>query len=81
MYQTHISLQFQRAFRSIRFCRYMQLRAPGVKIHIHCVLNENRYHGKIGLRYAKTCLRAYADSEGTDQTARKRSLIWAFAVR
>ena len=30
---------------------------------------------------AKTCLRAYADSEGPDQPAHPRSLIRAFAVR
>ena len=34
-----------------------------------------------GLRHAKTCLRAYADSEGPDQTAHPRSLIRAFTVR
>ena len=33
-----------------------------------------------GPRHAKTCLRAYADMEGTDQTAHPRSLIRAFAV-
>ena len=30
--------------------------------------------------HAKTCLRAYADSEGPDQTAHPRSLIRAFPV-
>ena len=34
-----------------------------------------------GLRHAKTCLRAYADNEGPDQTAHLRSLIKAFAAR
>ena len=29
----------------------------------------------------KKCLRAYADSEGPDQPAHSRRLIWAFAVR
>ena len=33
-----------------------------------------------GSRHAKTCLRACADSEGPDQTAHSRSLIWAFPV-
>ena len=28
-----------------------------------------------------TCIRAYADSEGPDQTVHLRSLIWAFVVR
>ena len=31
--------------------------------------------------HAKTCLRAYANSEGPDQTAHPRSLIRAFTVR
>ena len=31
--------------------------------------------------HTKTCVRAYADSEGPDQTAHPRSLIRAFAVR
>ena len=31
--------------------------------------------------HAKPCLRAYADSEGPDQTAHPRSLIRAFTVR
>ena len=31
--------------------------------------------------YAKTCLWAYADSEGPDQPAHPRSLIRTFAVR
>ena len=30
---------------------------------------------------AKTCLRAYADSEGPDQPAHLRNLIRTFAVR
>ena len=34
-----------------------------------------------GLRNAKMCRRAYANSEGPDQTAHSRSLIRAFAVR
>ena len=34
-----------------------------------------------GSSHGKTCLRAYADSEGPDQTAHPRSLIRAFAVR
>ena len=33
-----------------------------------------------GPRHAKTCLRAYADSEGPDQTAHPRSMLRAFAV-
>ena len=32
-------------------------------------------------RHVKTCLRAYADSEGPDQTAHPRSLIRTFTVR
>ena len=32
-------------------------------------------------RHTKTYLRAYAGSEGPDQTAYLRSLIWAFVVR
>ena len=32
-------------------------------------------------RYAKTCPRAYAESEGPDQPAHPRSLIRAFTVR
>ena len=35
----------------------------------------------VGPRHAKKCLRAYADSEGPDKTARMRSLIRAFTVR
>ena len=34
-----------------------------------------------GSRHAKTCLRAYEDSEGPDQPAHPRSLIRVFAVR
>ena len=33
-----------------------------------------------GPRHAKTCLRAYADSEGQDQTAHPRSLIYAMRI-
>ena len=33
-----------------------------------------------GPRYAKTCLRAYADSESPDQIAHPRSLIRALAA-
>ena len=36
---------------------------------------------KRGPRREKTCLRAYADSEGPDQTAHARSLIRTFTVR
>ena len=35
----------------------------------------------IGPRHAKPRLRAYADSEGPDQTARSRSLIRPFTAR
>ena len=41
-------------------------------------VKERSYHGP---RLAKTCLRAYADSEGRDQPAHLRSLIPAFTVR
>ena len=34
-----------------------------------------------GPHHAQTCLCAYADSEGPDQPAHPRSLIWTFTVR
>ena len=38
-------------------------------------------HSLFGKRQASMCLLAYADSDGTDQTARQRSLILAIALR
>ena len=43
------------------------------------ILLSSKQH--IWAAQAKTCILAYADSEGPDQTAHPRSLIWAFAVR
>ena len=43
-------------------------------------LKEKEIHYNID-RAMEKCLRAYADSEGPDQTAHPRSLIRAFTVR
>ena len=49
-----------------------------MKLAVQCCslvyIRRNRPH------HAKTCLRAYADSEGSDQTAHPRSLIRVFPV-
>ena len=45
-----------------------------------CRLRMSPMHIFNGPRHTKTCFRAYTDSEGSDQTARVRSLIRAFAV-
>ena len=54
----------------------------------HGTDHQGRRHFKLnslnisyGPRHAKTCLSAYADSEGPDQPAHPHILIRAFAVR
>ena len=44
-------------------------------------IRKNKFSLLYEPRHTETCLRAYSDSEGPDQTAHPRSLIWGFAVR